>query len=1075
MTYPDLSSQVKQESPVQTDIERPSDLTALVSPSLDEAFYLDTLGDVKSNAIVSWSNHIPFGQWLIATLRPRFVVEIGPNQSIIKSSILKTVNRLHLDTVFSNIAAADAEIGRQAFSDGSIDLMHVTHLGLDQEFQSLFLTWKPKLSQRAVVVIHRSVDDSAAKAAWSWLEARNPHFEFIHAQGLGIAAVGSEVPPDLVPLFTAAKDGSAGRFRNRFAILGKACSENAQIAEARQLKETMETLCQTIRQEQRKVREGERARQQIAFRLGIVRRDLYESQLQSGAIRAERDLAIQERDTIISSRAWAVTTRLIRLAVRFPRISRWGWRFTRLAWWTVTLQLFRRLREWRTIRATLAVQARAATPTPASAPKTTENISTSAVKSERSLNGYLASEAEAAAQIRADYLSFVKGEERLTFPTVAKPQFSVIVTARAPAYGLLHSLKMLRDCASVSFEIIVVSAASDETVELLSRIDGITARYAASSEGLVQAVNQTAKEARGQFLVFIEDSAFVNCDSLKTAQQRLSEATVGAITGRILRTSGLVWEAGGMIWSNGELAKYGEGLSHDQGEVMFRRHIDFTGSTLLITQKETFDRVGGLDESYTTFSYGYADYAMRLSDIDLAVTYEPQLIANIVVLDHEKTALEVTRKDCQRLVRQHGASLSSFHLPAYAQNSLAGRSRKSANSKRLLMIDNELPYRALGSGYPRANEMLCVAAELGWSVTLFPLRRSDFDWDSARLELPLEIEIIKRHGPQALRDLLEERKGYYQVILVSRPDNMEVFQDTVRDTPEFLLGAKLVYDAEAVFTKRELVRAALEGNPYSNDQAAVMLDAEAKIANGADSITCVTEAEKEFFSKRHDMPVHVISHSVRQSSRSPEFSEREGFLFIGRLLEPTAPNWMGLKWFIDTCWPVVRNAIPDATLTVIGHLHPGHAELAQPGILLLGAIDDLSPYYDKAKIFVAPIRFAAGVPIKILEAAAAGLPVAGTALMAEQMLWTPGVEIMADDDPTRLAKACVDVYESAAAWNMMRENAQAQISQTYSPEAFRQNLDAVLSGRPDSASHQGDFRPSLGVNRHIKSESAPSV
>src|SRR6516162_2232033 len=88
-------------------------------------------------------------------------------------------------------------------------------------------------------------------------------------------------------------------------------------------------------------------------------------------------------------------------------------------------------------------------------------------------------------------------------------------------------------------------------------------------------------------------------------------------------------------------------------------------------------------------------------------------------------------------------------------------------------------------------------------------------------------------------------------------------------------------------------------------------------------------------------------------------------------------------------------------------------ELEIPGVRLLGQVEDLRPLYDRARLFVSPIRFSAGIPIKVLEAAAAGLPVVGTELMATQLGWKPGVEIEAADNPAQMARKAVALYKNA--------------------------------------------------------------
>ena len=148
------------------------------------------------------------------------------------------------------------------------------------------------------------------------------------------------------------------------------------------------------------------------------------------------------------------------------------------------------------------------------------------------------------------------------------------------------------------------------------------------------------------------------------------------------------------------------------------------------------------------------------------------------------------------------------------------------------------------------------------------------------------------------------------------------------------------------------------------------------------------------------------------------------------------------------CWPLIRASLPDATLSVVGHLHPEHAELEGPGIHLLGPVADLKPLYASARVFVAPIRFAAGVPIKVLEATAASLPTAGTRLMARQLTWTPGIEIVAEDDAGALATGAIELHEDAATWNAIRMASKQRLYDEHSAAIFRDRFRLLLDGCP---------------------------
>ena len=66
-----------------------------------------------------------------------------------------------------------------------------------------------------------------------------------------------------------------------------------------------------------------------------------------------------------------------------------------------------------------------------------------------------------------------------------------------------------------------------------------------------------------------------------------------------------------------------------------------------------------------------------------------------------------------------------------------------------------------------------------------------------------------------------------------------------------------------------------------------------------------------------------------------------------------------------------------------------------PRITLRGTVADTLPLYASHRVFVAPTRYAAGLPYKVNEAASFGLPVVATELLRGQLGWTDGEDILA--------------------------------------------------------------------------------
>jgi GT2 family glycosyltransferase/SAM-dependent methyltransferase len=657
-------------------------------------------------------------------------------------------------------------------------------------------------------------------------------------------------------------------------------------------------------------------------------------------------------------------------------------------------------------------------------------------------------------QAKAELASFLASNSRLGFFDGKTPEISVLIVLWNQSHLTLRCLQALdkeRSAAAPSFELLIVDNASwDETAELLSRLDGARVIRNTQNDGFVRACNQAAAIARGSTLLFLNNDAFIRMGALSAAHAALRrDPDIGAVGGRLILPSGQLQEAGSIVWSDGSTVGYGRGSAADSGEAMFRRDVDYCSGAFLMTPRVVWEKLGGFDKIYAPAYYEDADYCMRVWEAGLRVVYEPA-----AAIDHCEFGSSTTYGEtfATQLINRkhfrarHAERLRSIHLPAAEINVLAAREHRVPGRRRLLVLDNEVPLGALGSGYPRMREMLVQAMAAGWSTSFFPMHNPDVAWAAARAEIPWGIEILSDRKAANLSEFLEQRYGHYDLILVSRPDNMALLREVLRERPHLIHGTRLIYDAEALFAIRTSTEAELEGHPLPSEEIDRIVNDEIDLAEDADAIVCVTEAEAQKFRDRHPGSVHVLGHPTKPRFNAPGFEYRRGFLFVGRLLEKSAPNWRGLSWFIREVWPLIRGKLPNAELIVAGYLNLDCSDLQAPGVRLVGPVVDLNPIYDATRVFVAPVQFAAGLPIKILEATAAGLPTAATKLMAQQLGWTPGVEIAADDDPGALAAAAATLHEESSVWSAMRAAAQLRIAREHTAEAFGSRLRALLDG-----------------------------
>jgi glycosyltransferase involved in cell wall biosynthesis len=553
--------------------------------------------------------------------------------------------------------------------------------------------------------------------------------------------------------------------------------------------------------------------------------------------------------------------------------------------------------------------------------------------------------------------------------------------------------------------------------------------------------------SRGRALLLLNSDAFLRDGALAAALATLdSSPDVGAVGGKLILPSGRLQEAGSIVWSDGSTVGYGRGLEEMSGEAMFRRDVDYCSGAFLMTHRTVWNRLGGFDERYAPAYYEEVDYCMRLQEIGLRVVYEPS-----AVVDHFEFGSQADPAEANLLMQRnhpvfrerHAAALASRHLPNERANILAARTAASQH-RRLLVIDDNIPLPEFGSGFPRAQRLLNEAAALGWLVTLYPLHALEIDWTNAYSLLDPRIEICNRRALPKLQSFLEERRGFYDVVVVSRPHNMRHLRALLQKQPDLLAESRLVYDAEALYFARDLLMQAVRGRPLGADEAQTLLKEEISLTEGVHSVLTVSTEEAALFCAHQSAPVHILGHYAPLIPTESTFAERRGFLFVGRLSEKDSPNYDALSWFIREAWPLIRMELREATLTVIGLLHPVHPELVAPGVRVLGRIDVLEPYYNDARVFIAPTRFAAGIPLKVVEASTAGLPVVGTRLIATQLGWTDGNEIMIGEDASSFAESCCRLHEDEELWQKMRAAALSRTDAEYSAVRFRTALRECL-------------------------------
>jgi hypothetical protein len=203
----------------------------------------------------AWLEHAPFAFWLVDAIRPNSVVELGTHNGFSYFVFCEAIRRLGLPTktfaldswegddqagfygaeVYDSVVAINSEYADfstllrgyfdeslDSIADASVDLLHIDGRHGYDDVRHDFEAWLPKLTECGVVIFHDIAEHQEGFGVWQfWAEVSHqyPSFAFDHEHGLGVLAVGPDMPPKLREFLEAASD-HAPEIKDFYATTG---------------------------------------------------------------------------------------------------------------------------------------------------------------------------------------------------------------------------------------------------------------------------------------------------------------------------------------------------------------------------------------------------------------------------------------------------------------------------------------------------------------------------------------------------------------------------------------------------------------------------------------------------------------------------------------------------------------------------------------------------------------------------------------------------------------------------------------------------------------------------------------
>ena len=653
----------------------------------------------------------------------------------------------------------------------------------------------------------------------------------------------------------------------------------------------------------------------------------------------------------------------------------------------------------------------------------------------------------------------------IEFPRHDQVEVSIVIP-------VFNQLRFTQSCLAsvqehhdhVRFELIVVDdCSSDATAAEIGKLPGVVYLRNETNAGFIASCNRGAREARGEYLVFLNNDTRVTDGWLSSLRETFAlQPRAGLVGSKLVYPDGRLQEAGGIIWRDGSGWNRGKFQDPDKPEYNYLKEVDYCSAACVMLPKRLFEKVGGFDAKYAPAYYEDTDLAFKIAQKGFKVLYQP--LSKIIHYEGATGGTDISAgtKKYQAVNRQTFVSSWAEVLANKPQNGdLETYAALPAGQKRILVIDHHLPMPDRDSGSLRMFQILKLLRELDHAVTFLPDNLA---------AIPPYADALRKHGIEVMhhpyaktvREYLEQNGPGFDFVLLSRCD---FARKHIADVRRFAPQSRLIFDTVDLHFLRQEREAELVRDEDLQEKAVAKRALEYELIDEADETWVVSPAEQELLRRdRPEKSIQVVSNIVDVPGSALPFAQRKDLLFIGGFLHP--PNVDAVLFFAGEIWPLVRRQLPEVKFYIIGDKAPPEViALANEDVVVTGYQPDVSSYFNTIRLSVAPLRYGAGVKGKINQSMGFGVPVVATSLAVEGMSLSAGEDAIFADDPQSFASAVVTLYRSEEIWSRLSTNGLAKTKELFSVEAARRQLSRLFSNHEQNetempASHQTNLSSS---------------
>lgn len=367
----------------------------------------------------------------------------------------------------------------------------------------------------------------------------------------------------------------------------------------------------------------------------------------------------------------------------------------------------------------------------------------------------------------------------------------------------------------------------------------------------------------------------------------------------------------------------------------------------------------------------------------------------------------------------------------------------------VIIIDTKVPEYNKDSGSRRLTEIIKLLIKNNVGVFLMAdFKEYRFTTDYVQYFKDLgaivyEPGIDKSGKLISKNDFIKQVLPFADFVWLHRP---EIFAKYYTVVKKMKPAAKVFFDMVDFHYLRFKRESELTGNSDILKKADKFLKLELDNCRKADKIIVISDLEKESLKEFYNEDSKIISigniHQFIENKNPVSFENRKDLLFIGGF--DHKPNVDAVNYLSEEIMPLLWKSNPEISISIIGSNPPEAIEkLNSEKFRIVGYVEDVSPYFLNSRIFVAPLRYGAGIKGKIGQSLEFGLPLVTTNIGAEGFNFEENRNITVGNTSREIVDNIMSLYQNKELWKKISADSK-KVIEPFSNYTIEQKIVSLI-------------------------------